>query len=107
MPKLIRLYIVNVLLGFAIAALFVAMLVWADVMGLRHLILETERGWLAGFMLFFANGIIFAGVQFGIAVMKMAEPPAGPKGGTKAPVVRLEPVRAMATAARAPGPRRG
>ena len=91
MPELIRLYIVNVLIGFAIAAAFVVMLVWADVMGLRHLILETEKGWLAGFLLFFSNGIIFAGVQFAIAVMKMAEPEDGPRGGTRAPVVNLEP----------------
>lgn len=98
MPKLVRMYIVNVLIGFAIAAAFVVMLVWADVAGLRHLILETEKGWLAGFLLFFSNGIIFAGVQFGIAVMRMAEPEDRPKGGTKAPVVRMEPVHVRATA---------
>lgn len=73
MPKLIRLYIVNVLIGFAIAGLFVAMLLWLDVAHLRHLILTSDKGWLALLVLWFANGIVFAGVQFAIAVMRMKD----------------------------------
>lgn len=98
MPKLIRLYITNVAYGFALAVAFVAMLVWADVANLRHLVLETEMGWLAGVMMVMANGVVFAGVQFAIAVMRMADSGDGPKGGTHAPVVRMEPVRVQATA---------
>ncbi len=98
MPKLIRLYITNVAYGFALAVAFVAMLVWADVANLRHLVLETEMGWLAGVMMVIANGVVFAGVQFAIAVMRMADSGDGPKGGTRAPVVRMEPVRVQAIA---------
>ena len=104
MPQLVRLYIVNVLIGFAIALAFVAALVWFDVAGLRHLVLETDTGWLGGLMLVMFNGVVFAGVQFAIAVMKLAEPPEGPKGGTRAPAVfrKLVPVRIKAQ----PAPRR-
>lgn len=93
MPKLIRLYIVNVAIGFGIAVAFVAGLLALDVANLRHLVLDTEMGWLAGAMMVMFNGVVFAGVQFGIAVMRMADPVDGPTGGTRARVVRLEPAR--------------
>ena len=41
MPKLIRLYIVNVLIGFAISALFLGLVLALDVAGLRHLMLQS------------------------------------------------------------------
>ena len=84
MPKLIQLYIRNVLIGFAIAAAFVAMLLWFNVMGLWHLVNTSETGLLALFILWFMNGIVFAGVQFGWAVMALAEDEDGPRGGTPA-----------------------
>ena len=73
MPKLIRLYIVNVLIGFALAAIFVVLLLTLDIGGLRHLMLEVQGGWLGGVMLVLLNGVVFAGVQFAIAVMRVAE----------------------------------
>lgn len=90
MPKLVRLYIVNVAIGFALAVAFVAMLVWADVAGLRHLILDGDMGWLAGLMMVMFHGVLFGGVQFAIAVMRMADPEDGPKGGRRAPNPRPE-----------------
>lgn len=83
MPKLIRLYIVNVAIGFAIALAFVVMLVWADIGHLRHLVLETEMGWLAFGMMWVFNGIVFAGVQFAIAIMRLADDDETPKGGKR------------------------
>lgn len=91
MPQLVRLYIRNVLIGFGIAALFSAMLVWLNAGGLRHLIFETDLGWVAALMLVLANGTLFAGVQFAIAVMLMAEDDDEPRGGHRQRVVR-EPV---------------
>ncbi|MFC2968312.1 hypothetical protein [Acidimangrovimonas pyrenivorans] len=83
MPELIRLYIRHVLIGWGISALFCVGLIWFDVAGLRHLVLETQSGWIAAFMLFISNGVVFAGVQFGIAVMRMAEDDDGPRGGRR------------------------
>lgn len=97
MPKLIRLYIVNVAIGFGISAAFLALLVGFDVAGFRHLILETDMGFVAAAMFFVANGIIFAGVQFGIAVMRLAEEDDTPRGGNRQHA-KLVPVRVAATA---------
>ena len=84
MPKLIKLYIRNVALGFAIAAAFVAMLLWFNVMNLWQLVSSSNAGMLAVFLLWFMNGIVFAGVQFAWAVMSMAAPKDNGRGGTPA-----------------------
>lgn len=73
MPPLIRLYVVHSAIGFAISALFTVLVVSFDIMRLGYLITHVEGGWLAVFMFFMLNGIVFAGVQFGIAVMRMAD----------------------------------
>lgn len=99
MPKLVRLYIVNVAIGFALAVVFVAMLVWADVAGLRHLILEGDMGWLAALMMVMFHGVLFGGAQFGIAVMRLADHDDGPKGGRRAPNMVPVPVRVAADSA--------
>lgn len=96
MPKLVRLYVVNVAIGFCISAGFLATLFALDVAGLRHLILATDMGWLAGLMIFMFSGTIFAGVQFGIAVMSMAEDDTPPRGGLRQHAA-LIPVRVPVT----------
>ena len=75
MPELVRLYIRQSLIGFAIAAVFVGGLLWLNIANLQHLIFNTSGGWLALFLLFFFNGLLFASVQFAIRVMGMAEQP--------------------------------
>ncbi len=74
MPQIARFYMRHCLIGFAVAAVFVALLLWFNVANLAHLIFSSPSWALALFMLWFFNGIVFAGVQFGIAVMAMAEP---------------------------------
>lgn len=81
MPRLVRLYIESVVLGFAISAIFTAGLLWLDVAGLGHLILGSDIGWIAALMLVFFNGIVFAAVQFAFRVMGMADEDEGPKAG--------------------------
>jgi TRAP-type C4-dicarboxylate transport system permease small subunit len=96
MPDLIRLYIHSVLVGFGVAALFNAGLVWWDVAGIGHLILGSDIGWIAAAMLVVFNGIVFAAVQFSFRVMAMAEDGNGPQGGRGAPVLVPIPVRVLA-----------
>ncbi len=72
MPQLVRLYVRSVLTGFALAAVFVGLVLGSGVGGLGGLVLRSDMGWLAVGMLWFFNGIVFAGVQFGIAVMGLA-----------------------------------
>jgi predicted branched-subunit amino acid permease len=96
MPPLVRLYIRQVLIGFALAALFTALLIGFDVAGLRHLVLQTAAGPLAAALLVLFNGIVFAGVQFGIAVMALADrsPPRGGRPARPAPAALPVAVRA-------------
>ncbi|MCL6282252.1 hypothetical protein M3P21_01820 [Ruegeria sp. 2012CJ41-6] len=95
MPKLIRLYITQVLIGFGIAAIFVGLLLWLDVANLWTLIQRSDVAVLAIFILWFMNGIVFAGVQFAWAVMSLAEKDDTPKGGSRV-AADLVPVRAIA-----------
>ena len=56
MPKLIRLYITQVLLGFFLSAVFVGLLLWFNIANLAHLIAGSDIGWIAVGMLFMFNG---------------------------------------------------
>jgi len=105
-PELIRLYIVNVIIGFAIAALFVALLLAFNVGNLGHLVSVSDKGVLAVILLWVAHGIVFAGVQFGIAVMgqKDDDDDDGPGGGLGQHVMRREhlPIRVRADEGKRP-----
>lgn len=94
MPKLVRLYISQVLIGFGISAAFVAVLLWFNVANLYHLVTQTSGGTVALIALWVLNGIVFAGVQFGIAIMRMAEDNDSSGGGKRdaLPVMLAEPV---------------
>lgn len=83
MPKLIALYIRSVAIGFGLSAVFLALMLWLNVAGLRHLIFGSDMGLVAAAMIFMFQGIVFAGVQFAIAVMMLADPDAPPTGGLR------------------------
>lgn len=73
MPSLIKLYIRQSAIGFGLSAIFVAALLWFDVANLGHLVTHSPSGGLAVLLLWFFNGIVFASVQFGIAIMRMSD----------------------------------
>ena len=110
MPKIVRMYIIHVLIGFALAALFVAMLLWFNVANLWHLVSHSDKGILAVVMLWIANGIVFAGAQFAIAVMNMKDDDDddAPRGGHRQRVSRpqsaLQPALARGRSAQKPSP---
>ncbi len=84
MPKLIRLYIASVAIGFALSAVFLGLLVWLDIAGLGGLVLGSASGGAAALMLFVMNGIVFAGVQFAISISRLADDDTdddNPRGG--------------------------
>lgn len=101
MPQLVRLYIVSIAIGFALALAFTTLLLVLDVAGLRHLISATRGGWIAVLMLIVFHTILFSGTQFGIGVMLMANQ-GGPGGGLRQ-CIHLQ--RAKASAAARPDPR--
>ncbi len=81
MPLLVRFYIRHVVIGYLLSAAFVALLLWLNVANLWHLVTSSDVGLMAVFLLVMFNGIVFSGVQFGIAVMLMgrSDPPKAPK----------------------------
>lgn len=94
MPKLVRLYIESVALGFVISAAFTGGLLWLDVAGLGHLVVGSSIGWIAAAMLVVFNGIVFSAVQFAFRIMAMAEREEPPQGGRGVREPVLVPVRA-------------
>jgi hypothetical protein len=100
MPRLVRLYIRQVLIGFALSGLFVFALLYTNVGNLWHLISGSDMGWVALIMLLMFNGIVFSGVQFAIAIMRMEERDEGPRGGKRAPVATTAPAAVKASAGR-------
>ncbi len=96
MPKLVRLYIQSVALGFLISAAFTGGLLWLDVAGLGHLVMASSIGWIAVAMLVVFNGIVFSAVQFAFRIMAMAERDEGPTGGRGARAPVLVPVKVSA-----------
>lgn len=94
MPKLISLYIRNVAFGFVLSGLFVAALMYFNIANLWHLVNSSPMGWVAALMLFIFNGIVFAGVQFAIAIMRIEDDDDDePKGGKRdALIVEYQPI---------------
>ena len=93
MPKLISLYIRQVAIGFALSAVFVGMLMYFNVANLWHLVSSSSEGTIALVVMWVLNGIVFAGVQFGIAIMRLKDDDQ-PGGGKRQmlPVMLAEPV---------------
>ena len=104
-PDLIRLYIKSCIIGFVLAAVFVGLLLGFDVMGLGGLVARSDVGLVAVLVLWVLNGIVFAGVQFAIAVMGLADDDDDDRdGGLFGRVYLAEPVPVRIQ--RQPPPRR-
>ncbi|MGO4851426.1 hypothetical protein [Phaeovulum sp. W22_SRMD_FR3] len=107
MTELIRLYLRNIFFGFLLALTFVTLLMVLNVGGLWDLIGNSDIGLLAVAMLLLFNTLLFSGVQFAIAVMRMAgrDTPRGP--GRRSPARsmplgygKMTPVKVAATSRR-------
>lgn len=72
MPKLIRLYIDSILVGFALGIGFVLLLVLLDVAQIGRLVLAGRDGLLAAGMMAVFFGGLFASVQFALRVVALA-----------------------------------
>lgn len=91
-PDLIQLYIKSCAIGFVLSAIFVGLLLGFDIMGLGGLIARSDVGLLALVLIWFFNGIVFAGVQFAYAIMSMADDDDDHHGGRPALVFLAEPI---------------
>lgn len=93
-PDLIKLYVKSCVIGFVLSAVFLGLLMWFDVVGIGRLIFGSDIGLMAAVVFWILNGIVFAGVQFGIAVMSLGrdDDDDGHGGGMMLPVFLAEPV---------------
>lgn len=85
LPRIVRLYIFHCLVGFALAGVFTASVLWLNIANIGHLVTHVSGGWLAAVVFFVLNGIVFAGVQTSIVIMSMDYPgkPDDPKGSQR------------------------
>lgn len=83
MPQLVRLYLRNIAFGAALAVTFIGLLLYFNVANLRHLIFTSDIGYIALALMFVFNTVVFSGVQFAIAVMRMADDETPPGGGKR------------------------
>ena len=65
-----RFLIQQLLHGFCLSAALTIVLIWADIAQLGTLIATVPTDWLAAALLFLLNGLTFASIQIGIAVMQ-------------------------------------
>lgn len=100
MPRLVRLYILQTLMGFGLSTIFVGLLLWQNVANLYHLVTSTDAGLLAVFLLWLFNGLVFAGAQFAISIMRMQDTDTPPSGGRRARPAAMQPVPVRVAAER-------
>ncbi len=94
-PDLMRLYLRHCAIGFALSAVFVAMILWFDVARIGSLVAGSDVGWLAVFLLWFFHGTVFGSVQFAVTIMLNAgDDDDEPRGGRMIPVRVAAPARA-------------
>lgn len=73
MPDHIAFILRHALIGFALAVVFVGMLLAFDVAGLWHLVTHTAEGPIAALMLLVFFTITFGAVQIGYQIMMLGE----------------------------------
>lgn len=71
LPRIVRLYIFHCIIGFAIAGVFTAYVLIANVANIGHLVATVDGGIIAAVVFFVLNGIVLAGVQTGIVIMSL------------------------------------
>lgn len=98
MPDLVKLYIRQCAIGFVLSAVFVGLLLYFNVVNLWHLVTHTDVGILAVFLMWLFNGIVFAGVQFGIRIMSMTYDDDDDDDDHRGRPIALTPVRVPAVA---------
>lgn len=63
MPQRIHVNVRQVITGHLLSAVFVALMLYANVGNLWHLISSSDMGWIAVMMMWLCNGVVFAVIQ--------------------------------------------
>ena len=87
-PNLMRLYLRHCAVGFALSAVFGGLVLWSDVGHLGSLILGSDKGLLAVFLLWFFHGTVFGSVQFAVMIMLNTDSEKGGDQGGRPALLR-------------------
>ena len=87
-PNLMRLYLRHCAVGFVLSAVFVGLVLWSDVGHLGSLILGSDKGLLAVFLLWFFHGTVFGSVQFAVMIMLNTDSDKGDDQGGRPALLR-------------------
>ena len=79
-PPLVRLILVNALIGVCAGAVTAAALVASGVLGLQALLVSTSQPWLAGLLFFSGFMVTFGSLAAGAALMRAGREPPGDEG---------------------------
>lgn len=95
MPDHIRYLLKHAAIGTVVGLIFVALVLAFDIAGLRHLVANTQGGFVALTVMSVFFVITFGSVQMGIAVMRLGADDTDTDGGGPrqgAPVAGVEPL---------------
>jgi hypothetical protein len=87
MPVAVRFFLIHGVVGFGLATLLMAALLWADPGGVGTVLRRASGHPWPVVLLWFFCGLTLGGVQTGAAVMLLGypDPPPRPPGGTRQP----------------------
>ena len=85
MPRVVRLYVRSAITGFAVAGVFVVLVLWLNIANLGHLVSTSDMAIVAVLAFWILNGIVFSGVQFAWAITAVAAREDGRSGGDHGP----------------------
>jgi hypothetical protein len=71
MPKLLRYLGLHMMTGFAIGVIVASAMIFANLAGLKDLLVEAQEPFVAMFLLYAFNALTFGSVSMGVAVMTM------------------------------------
>ncbi|MEM7076421.1 MAG: hypothetical protein AAGA28_17060 [Pseudomonadota bacterium] len=93
MPSSGRTVLINTAVGFALAAVFVALLLWFNIAGLAHRIAAVSKGWVMLLPLWAMFGGLFTCIQIVLAGLKDDDDDDdGPRGGHRDRRLTRDPV---------------
>lgn len=72
-PHLMRMFFVSWGIGFVLSALFLALMIWFNLMNVGFLILNTDGGYTMALVFWVFTATLFGAVQFSLVIMGYAE----------------------------------
>lgn len=83
MKPVLKVCIINMSIGYVLAGVFLALLLWFNIADLGRLIFAVQNGWVALIPLLIMFGGLFTCLQFVVAEISRTDDDDGPRGGRR------------------------